>query len=243
MQLLNVKIESGMAGVTSTSPFLSNQSVKEIEMTTRNLPPCPQSANRVFANTLPCTVEGCSAKQHAKGVCHPHYIRFLRRGTYEPIHNRGEGQTPEERFWSRVDKTPGLGPKGDCWEWRGSVNRGGYGKVYINNKHMTAHRVAYLFTHGVEPSALGRHSCDNRICANPSHIKNGTYQDNADDMKERGRSLFGAKNPAAILDDQWVRQIRTLVRGGVPNGEISRILGIPKSNVKSVKYGGWRHVQ
>lgn len=41
MQVLNGKIEGGTRDVSSIFPFLSNQSIKEIEMTTENIPQSP----------------------------------------------------------------------------------------------------------------------------------------------------------------------------------------------------------
>lgn len=38
-----------------------------------------------------------------------------------------------ERFWSKVDKTPGQGPQGECWEYKGARVRG-YGVFKISRK-------------------------------------------------------------------------------------------------------------
>src|SRR5690349_7252791 len=45
------------------------------------------------------------------------------------------------RFWAKVDKTPGLGPWGNCWEWRGSKDRksaNAYGNIGISRNHTLA---------------------------------------------------------------------------------------------------------
>ena len=34
---------------------------------------------------------------------------------------------------------------------------------------------------------VARHTCDRPQCVNPHHLERGTYQDNSDDMKARGR--------------------------------------------------------
>jgi hypothetical protein len=81
-------------------------------------------------------------------------------------------QTVEERFWSKVDKSPGLGPRGDCWLWRGgrrnNTLRGFsttyYGGFRFRGKVWEAHRVSFLLTH--DEAALTDwvlHKCDNPV--------------------------------------------------------------------------------
>lgn len=101
--------------------------------------------------------------------------------------------TTVERFWPRVDKEPGQGPNGDCWEWQGSTNKYGYGQYWINalKRCVGAHRVSYSICNEVplEEFALPMvcHSCDNRKCCNPAHLFLGTAKDNAQDMIAKGR--------------------------------------------------------
>lgn len=55
-----------------------------------------------------------------------------------------------ERFWSKVDKTPGLGPNGDCWHWTaGNKNKDGYGGFYLwqIDNTLNAHKVSFLIEH------------------------------------------------------------------------------------------------
>ena len=95
-----------------------------------------------------------------------------------------------DRFHPRVDKTPGYGPNGDCWEWTGGKHKFGYGMVWVNEfqKSVCAHKIAYLLAYGsLDPLLWVLHSCDNPACCNPSHLRQGTYQENIDDRTQRGR--------------------------------------------------------
>jgi len=56
----------------------------------------------------------------------------------------------EKRFWKKVDKT--TNPDG-CWEWTGSKNIWGYGKITINGKDAGTHRVAWELTKGKIPNS------------------------------------------------------------------------------------------
>lgn len=100
-------------------------------------------------------------------------------------------KTVEERFWPKVDKSPGHGPNGDCWVWTASVNKK-YGYGNFCGPEVRAHRMAYVLSKGEIPEGLiVMHSCDNRRCCNPSHLSVGTPKDNTQDMVRKGRHISG----------------------------------------------------
>lgn len=75
-----------------------------------------------------------------------------------------------------------------CWIWSGVVSGNGYGKLRINGRQVSAHRVAYQEFIGPIPRGMCVcHSCDTPLCVNPSHLWLGTHQDNMRDMIRKGR--------------------------------------------------------
>jgi hypothetical protein len=90
-----------------------------------------------------------------------------------------------DRFWNRVER----GAPEDCWIWRGSKDRYGYGqfKAESGKSPVRAHRFAYLLTHGVEAGGIIRHTCHNPACCNPSHMQVGDARDNHEDRENARR--------------------------------------------------------
>jgi hypothetical protein len=109
-----------------------------------------------------------------------------------------------ERFWAKVDVR---GPD-QCWEWTGSVNEHGYGKLAIKSKvGAKAHRLSWEINCGPIPDgACVLHKCDNPPCVNPSHLFLGTKKDNTHDMRAKGRMVpppthYGEKHHNSKLSD------------------------------------------
>ena len=118
------------------------------------------------------------------------------------------------RFWSKVDKTPGQGPKGDCWCWTACRLTSGYGQLRTSHG-MLAHRVAYFIQKGEDPyPMLVLHSCDNRLCCNGEHLSKGTHQDNVDDCCSKRRQARSSTHGKAKVTPDQVREIRRLYAEG-----------------------------
>jgi hypothetical protein len=66
----------------------------------------------------------------------------------------------------KVTKTP------TCWLWTGYTNEFGYGRLKIDGRYRSAHRVIYELLVGmVDPDLHLDHLCRNRKCVNPAHLE------------------------------------------------------------------------
>ena len=122
-------------------------------------------------------------------------------------------QTPEIRFWSKVDKTPGLGPDGDCWLWRGGVSTSGYGHFGVGYRQYSAHRFSFYLSHQDLPVEMCVcHRCDVKICVNPHHLFLGSLADNNRDMAIKGRQAAGDRHPSRTRPECLARGDRSGAR-------------------------------
>lgn len=117
----------------------------------------------------------------------------------------------------------------------------GYGQIHQSGRTAYAHRVAWELANGPIPDGgFILHSCDNRRCVNPAHLRVGTFQDNMDDMTGRGRHAHGVRNTHAKLTAEDVKAIRSAE--GL-HREIAARFGVTQPLVSMIRSGRiWRNV-
>lgn len=123
-----------------------------------------------------------------------------------------------------------------CWEWQGALFQVGYPRVPKNfGGGRYGHRA--MFAAIVSPIPLGMyvlHSCDNRKCVNPEHLRLGTHLDNIKDMHSKGRQRGGSmpneRNPFCKFSDEIISAIRKDYAEGRKKAEIERIYGVSETH-------------
>lgn len=151
--------------------------------------------------------------------------------------------TNEERFWSKVDKTPS-----GCWVWLSTKNEQGYGRFAIRvapykQRWYSAHRLVWEWEHGAEPELCVLHRCDNPSCVNPAHLFLGTHKDNAADRDRKGRRRApkGSLNGRAKLTENDVFDIRR--RRGSDPVYVAGLYGVGPDQVRRIWSGdSWAHL-
>jgi len=87
------------------------------------------------------------------------------------------------RFETRYTKQPD-----GCWEFTGGIIPDGYGNFPTKDGNFRAHRFSYMIYKGeLEEGKVIMHTCDNRKCVNPEHLKQGTQQENVLDCSAKNR--------------------------------------------------------
>lgn len=193
-----------------------------------------------------CSAEHCPRPANCRNLCTKHYYRFRHAGLLPRVHNFGTGQTCEDKFWSRVNKNGPTMPHmtTPCWEWEASHCSEGRGNVVYKGKTQLIHRMAWFFTYGQWPEPCCLHSCDNRRCCNPNHLREGTRQDNVQDSIDRGRHTKGEISGLSKLTDVKVRIIRQRLARGVEGRTIAKDMNVTPSTISCVKLGkSWKHVK
>lgn len=127
--------------------------------------------------------------------------------------------------------------QGDCTLIQGATNNSGYVMFRVGDKHYLAHRVSYIVNIGPVPDGqVIRHTCDNRRCISPEHLLPGTTQQNADDMKARGRSNTGTRHwNSRLTEDQVINIYKAAHLRTAMQKEIAAVYGVHPVTVSEIK--------
>ncbi len=197
----------------------------------------------------PCSIDDCRFLQKAKGYCANHYVAFKKHG--DPLGRGISGQPSkfenlEQKFESKFEK----GNVSRCWIWNGSLDKDGYGTLFQylrdsrKHKKYLAHRLSYKFNFNeIPPGMMVCHKCDNPACVNPYHLFLGTAQDNANDMIQKRRSMFGSANNKAKLTESQVIEIRARLKSGERNVDLACEYNLDRTSIERIKNNkSWKHV-
>lgn len=128
----------------------------------------------------------------------------------------------------------------DCIIWPFSLCHG-YGVCRDENgKSSRAHIIACRMAHGARPEGGDvAHSCGNKACLNPRHLRWATRSENEMDKVEHGRSLRGTRHHHNKLTDAEARLIKSSNERGV---DLAKAFGVTPSQVCAIRNGrswGW----
>jgi hypothetical protein len=110
----------------------------------------------------------------------------------------------------------------------------GYGELHIDGKPKGAHAVVCERVHGPAPriGLEAAHSCGNRDCVNPRHLRWATRRQNAEDKILHGRSMRGELHPNAKLTRVRVREIRA---SPLSTRELAAQYGVRQITVRAIR--------
>jgi hypothetical protein len=121
----------------------------------------------------------------------------------------------------------------------------GYAQRSVKGKMRYMHRLALAERLGVDEETMegvARHRCDNTRCINGNHLELGTYQDNTDDMFERGRQNppRGERSHTAMLTAEQVMAIRASSQSNKAQAKAYGVSTTCISDVRTRKT--WSHI-
>jgi hypothetical protein len=99
-----------------------------------------------------------------------------------------------------------------AWLWKGGISSTGYGQFWAKGKVISAHRYSYAMRYGeIQKGICVCHKYEHlgRNNVNPDHLFIGNHKLNMVDASNKNRMPYGENNPASILTELDIEEIRT----------------------------------
>lgn len=126
-----------------------------------------------------------------------------------------------------------------CWVWSGDRNSNFYGLFKAGPKLWKTHRLVYQLYHYVQllPSQHLLHSCHNRLCCSPIHLRVGSHAENMKDKVAAGRAFRpkGENNGRHRITATMAEFIRTETQ--YDEQYLSALAGISVRQVRRIRRG------
>lgn len=151
-----------------------------------------------------------------------------------------------EYVWRLIDQRE----PGECWYWAGHIEKNGYGRMRVQGRNYAPHRIvcylkdktAFSLTSekkNTKDSKFVMHSCDNKLCCNPTHLSVGSPKENTADMIRKGRKakLLGENSPRAKLSHADVERIRESRIFGAVQKDLAKVYAVSAATISTACRG------
>ena len=185
-----------------------------------------------------CDIDGCDREHLARGWCSLHYARWLKHD--DPLGGGGYRGEPLIYFLAHVDDQTD-----DCILWPYGGRGNGYGTLWTNGNLCYVHVLACEHGHGPKPDGHQVcHSCRNRHCFNPHHLRWGTPAENEADKIRDGTVQRGENHCWSKLTEVDVLSIRARYAAGSHSyRDIAAMYAVdPTTIYKIVLRKRWAHI-
>lgn len=185
-----------------------------------------------------CSYPGCDhdTRKGANGLCSAHRLQ----------QRSGKPLSPLRPMRDHVGAIlAALSAETDeCIKWAGYIASHGYPSLKWQGQQWRANRLVCVLAHGApqRDGLVAAHSCGNRACINPAHLRWATGSENQADRIAHGTDCRGEKHPLAKLAEPHVRDIRRLARISSHRDLADRFGVSIHTIVDIVNRRSWRHI-
>ncbi len=104
-------------------------------------------------------------------------------------------QKPMDNAVLNILKKIAICGKDECWMWMGATHGNGYSRMVRDGITQSPHRIMFeLFVERIPDDKIVHHTCNNKLCCNPDHLKLVTHSKNISiARKQKTESIKGCK--------------------------------------------------